>query len=197
MKNEKTYDGQTASFLAAVATCMPRNLNGEIMQGWIDNPKALQKFLLGLCPKEIGDVFDPHEFFKTRPGLWVSSDFCDRILSVAKKTMKSPLIKEGHFDLQEPMTDSEIRKELGDGHVFEDASEFSLFLAGLIDQQPKGEEVGDLITNGYGNIFYVRGADKVFAVLVYWSADGRRWVVGAARLGGNQWDARGRAFSRN
>lgn len=63
MKREKTYDGQTASFLAVVATCMPKNLNGETMQGWIEKPKALQKFLGGLLPtKEAISHLITHSF---------------------------------------------------------------------------------------------------------------------------------------
>jgi hypothetical protein len=49
----KTFDGQTARFLAAVATCMP-SLQGDVMQGWIDNPNALKKVLAGaLCPPQV------------------------------------------------------------------------------------------------------------------------------------------------
>ncbi len=40
----KTYDGHTARFLGAVAMSMPK-LDGDIMQGWIQNPRALQKVL--------------------------------------------------------------------------------------------------------------------------------------------------------
>ena len=47
----KTYDRQTDEFLALVTENMPE-MSGEIMQGWINNPKGLQKFLLGLCPTE-------------------------------------------------------------------------------------------------------------------------------------------------
>ncbi len=49
----KTFDSQTARFLAAVATCMP-SLQGDVMQGWIDNPNALKKTLAGaFCPPQI------------------------------------------------------------------------------------------------------------------------------------------------
>ena len=57
----KTYDGQTARFLASVATCMP-SLTSDVMQGWIDNPRGLRKVLCGLNPPAeslvlIDDVF--------------------------------------------------------------------------------------------------------------------------------------------
>lgn len=35
----KTYDRQTATFLAVVGQNMPE-LSGDVMQGWIENPKA-------------------------------------------------------------------------------------------------------------------------------------------------------------
>jgi hypothetical protein len=43
----KTYDRQTAKLIARVAENIPE-MDGNVMQGWIDNPRALQKFLAGL-----------------------------------------------------------------------------------------------------------------------------------------------------
>lgn len=43
-----SYHKQTAEFIATVAQNMPE-MSGDIMQGWIENPKALQKLLSGLC----------------------------------------------------------------------------------------------------------------------------------------------------
>jgi hypothetical protein len=44
-------DGLTATFLASIATCLPRDISGDVMQGWNQNPKALQKALReALCP---------------------------------------------------------------------------------------------------------------------------------------------------
>jgi hypothetical protein len=45
----KTLDQQTARFIASMATCLP-SLSSEIMQGWIDNPQGLKKYLSGLNP---------------------------------------------------------------------------------------------------------------------------------------------------
>lgn len=48
----KTFDRQTAKFLAVVAENMPE-LSGDVMQGWIQNPKAMQKVLSNaFCPPE-------------------------------------------------------------------------------------------------------------------------------------------------
>ena len=47
----KTYDRQTATFLAVVGQNMPE-ISGDVMQGYIENPKALQKALRNaLCAK--------------------------------------------------------------------------------------------------------------------------------------------------
>ncbi|MDD2934903.1 MAG: hypothetical protein PHX25_00315 [Candidatus Pacebacteria bacterium] len=141
--------------------------------------------------------FDPRKFFVTRQGLWVSDNFRDRILSVAKKIAKVSMDGANHFDLPTPMNDAETQKRLGEGYIYEDASEFCSVLAGMIDRQPNGE-VGVLVNNGKANIFYVRGKnDEVFAVIVYWNADDREWRVIAYLLDGSRWSADCRAFSRN
>jgi hypothetical protein len=52
----KTYDRQTATFLAMVGQNMPE-ISGDVMQGWIENQKALQKALrTALCPPETTDT---------------------------------------------------------------------------------------------------------------------------------------------
>jgi hypothetical protein len=56
----KTYDRQTATFLAVIAENLPP-IPGGVMQGWIENPKALQKALrTALCPPETTSA--PREF---------------------------------------------------------------------------------------------------------------------------------------
>jgi hypothetical protein len=67
----KTLDKQTAKFLAKVSENMPE-LSGDVMQGWIENPTALQRALRGaLAPQEMygshiipidrTELFDPAE----------------------------------------------------------------------------------------------------------------------------------------
>ena len=51
MKKQNTYDSQTAKFIATVCQSIPE-LSEDTMQGWIENPKGLKKFLGGLCPPE-------------------------------------------------------------------------------------------------------------------------------------------------
>ena len=47
----KTYHTQTARFIAAIADAMPSDVPADVMQGWIESPKALRKALTeALCP---------------------------------------------------------------------------------------------------------------------------------------------------
>lgn len=56
----KTYDRQTATFLAVVGQNMPE-ISADAMQGWIENPRALQNTLRNaLCPPETAAA--PREF---------------------------------------------------------------------------------------------------------------------------------------
>ncbi len=45
---QKTYDSQTAKFIAVVVENMPR-MSADVMQRWIENPLALKKVLADLC----------------------------------------------------------------------------------------------------------------------------------------------------
>ena len=133
-------------------------------------------------------------YFTTRSGLYVWGEFTERILAVAKPAVA--LVRTlKHYDLPENMNDAEIRVELGEDHVFEDASEFCATLAGMIDIQ-SGGKAGRLLNNGRANIFYVRGTGgEVFAVRALWSSDDREWDVDAFRLDDYRWRAGYRAFS--
>lgn len=44
-------DKQTGKLVARISENLPE-MDRDVMQGWIDNPKGLQKFLLGLNPSE-------------------------------------------------------------------------------------------------------------------------------------------------
>jgi hypothetical protein len=100
------------------------------------------------------------------------------------------------FDLPHGMSDAGIRENLGANHVFEDAKAFLLWLSGALERQSNGEE-GDLLVNGYANIFYVRGAGgAVFVVQIYWRAGDGKWCAFASRLDHHWWNAGNRAFPR-
>lgn len=49
----KTYDGQTAKLLAIIAENMPK-ISSDLMQYWIENPRAIKKVLKNaFCPPEV------------------------------------------------------------------------------------------------------------------------------------------------
>lgn len=64
------FHSQTAQFVATVAQNLPE-MSGDIMQGWIENPKGLQKFLMGLCLSANGCVpeFKVFKTLKLRTGM--------------------------------------------------------------------------------------------------------------------------------
>lgn len=69
---QNTYHPQTAEFIATVCQNMPE-LSSDVMQGWIENPKILQKVLCeALCPSVIASEL---EVWKTvKLGLHKSAD---------------------------------------------------------------------------------------------------------------------------
>ena len=71
----KTYDRQTAKFLAVVGENMPE-LSGDVMQGWIQNPKAVQKALRNaFCSSEEPSRFKVWKTIKLGTGFKKADDF--------------------------------------------------------------------------------------------------------------------------
>lgn len=137
-------------------------------------------------------------FFKTRDGLWVSDEFRQRILAPALEMPETAPASVGEpYDLPRNMTDAQILEKVGH-KVFENPRALLLTLARLIDEQWGGKE-GNLLTNGYANLFYVRGRNEkgeseVFAVDVDWDVGNGEWLVLACRLDDNAWPEGFRAF---
>jgi len=145
--------------------------------------------------KVAGNTINPHDFFKTREGLWKSSNFDDFILSgTPAKKVSADEMTVSYADLAQAADDAEISRELPEGHVFEDVDTFLAHLATLIEGQWGGKG-GVLLDKGHANIFYVKVNASVFAVSVHWHADLRVWLCRAYRLDGYRWDAGDRAFS--
>ena len=137
--------------------------------------------------------YDP-KGFKTRKGLWVSDDFQSRVGKKAKPVNDLPTITLTSGDLARNAYDREIKVDpvMPTNHVFESESEFVAYLDQMISKQPNGEK-GDLLNNGYWNIFYVAGC----VVYVYWYSVYRRWNVNAWSLDDFNWYAGCRAFGCN
>jgi len=201
----KTFDKQTARFLATVATCMP-SLSGEIMQGWIDNPKALTGVLRALSPpvteqllhSEFAETrllmainkstlrartnsFDLAKFYQMRTGPYVFDAFIDHFDLKFVGSSSQRLYMTAH--LKENACDTDIRRELSEVHLsrLED-------IASFIKRQ-SGGKLGFLLNNGCVNIFYVKGKNgEIFAVLIRWGTKDRDWSVGTLTLDSGNWN---------
>ncbi len=133
--------------------------------------------------------YDPATFKREGRSIW--DGFANNILAMAKPVKSVPKVTLERHLLKEEMTDAENREDLGDGHIFEDASVFVAILDFLLDRQKNGEDLDDgLLVNGYANIFYVRGLNgEVFAVYAHWGAGFRKWDVDAYPLVVSPWGA--------
>ncbi|MFZ2303694.1 MAG: hypothetical protein WAV98_02820 [Minisyncoccia bacterium] len=71
---QNTYNKQTAKFLAMVAQNMPE-MSADVMQGWIQNPKALKKALTILSPLETTSRFEVWKTIRLGTSLKTADDF--------------------------------------------------------------------------------------------------------------------------
>ena len=95
--------------------------------------------------------------------------------------------------LEKDSLDTSILAELGD------RAETSLaHLFALLEKQSKGEQ-GILLTNGYANIFYIRGTDgNLWAVSANWNSYDGYWDVEASSVERPcWWNVGGQVFSRD
>ncbi|MDD2657106.1 MAG: hypothetical protein PHD04_00370 [Candidatus Pacebacteria bacterium] len=185
----KTYDGQTARFLATVATCMPP-LSGESMQHWINDPTALKSFLRDLEPTtaaikksiKVGRqspedaVFNAAEKFRedgrigreiTIDGVrivYLGFDFKDIFLGKTKASIASAtlhILEKGHAPILAPVGGA---SETTLAHLWE-----------RLKRQGAGQE-GELLVKGSKNIAYIRDANgRLWAVDVHWSGGHPGW----------------------
>ena len=131
----------------------------------------------------------PSEYFVDRGGLYVWSNFKDRILGKAAPTKAGASFKLNSFKLKKDSTDEEIENSLPKKHLFSE-TDVCAVISELISKQPNGEE-GTLQNNGYANLFYIESC----VVSVFWGSVRRYWDVGAWRRGGSQWRGDDRVFS--
>lgn len=193
----KTYDQQTGKFLATIAQSMPE-VSVDAMQGWIENPKGLKEALMvALCPMMgATTAFNPHTYFSNRDGLYIYDSFERRILLKSKRSMPHRGL-EGVTNsmLARSMSNNEIIDEILGGTKETRKHAFTLDqIAAKIDLQPNGKD-GDLLNNGYANIFYVLVGEVLFAVRVHWDSGYRGWLVRDLHLDENDgWNAGSRVF---
>ena len=168
------------------------HLKSVLRSGLPNQPKpSLLKLVSDSIQLDAVASHNPQDFFKTRKGLWISDEFKSRILTKAKPVENLDPLTLVSRELTKNTYDKEITPELGENYIF-DESEVCARIASMIDKQPGGI-AGDLLNNGYANLFYVAG----YVVRVYWNGGDRRWDVYAWRLDDAYWGAGRRAFSRN
>lgn len=137
--------------------------------------------------------FNPSGF--ERDGhLMFTDDFELIVKSKAEPVGNLDAITLSSFFLIRNTYDSEIRADpnMPENYKFKSKSGFIAYLYQIIQKQRYGEE-GDLLNNGSYNIFYVAG----HVVSVRWVIGYLRWEADIWKLGGIQWDAFCRVFSRN
>lgn len=139
---------------------------------------AVQHFVAKDCLKEVNVG-------------WTGANFKKLFLDKIEENV--PEAKLVVSRLERASLDAPILTELG--------SKAEVSLADLFDllkKQSKGED-GALLTNGYANIFYVRGTDgNLWAVDASWRSGGRFWGVGAFSVGlPSRWHGGSQLFSRD
>lgn len=144
-----------------------------------------------------GESFTTRDFFTKGEkngvtNFWFSDEFKSKILAVASAIINPVAITLEKCKLSKDMYDSAIMIELGNPPAFSVDSCLA-YLKELISKQPKGE-IGELLTNGYSNIFYVKLEDRVVVVGARWG-DGE-WDLYCREFDGyGEWDADDQVFS--
>lgn len=133
--------------------------------------------------------FEPKKYFQNREGLYVWSDFNDRIVAKTQSVEGQKDYALTSFTLKKAATDEEIEGASPSDHLFSETDVCSV-IAALIDKQPKGKE-GTLLNNGYANLFYT----PEFVVGVIWDAGDGGWRVFTWRRRGDGWAGGLRVFS--
>lgn len=136
-------------------------------------------------------------FFSNGPvKLYFWDNFRSWILSAIPDSIPAFSTTLSSFTLTRNMYDRDILTELGNPTPFT-VSEFAAIMKGMLSKQPQGEP-GDLLTDGYANIFYVKLDDgRVVAVLVHWYADYPEWNCYAHDFDNDRWSEGNQVFVRS
>ena len=203
----KTYDRQTAKFLAVVGENMPE-LSGDVMQGWIQNPKAVQKALSNaFCPPEATSRFNVWKTIKLGTGFKTADEFRRalrdggfRISGWASDILGNPAFKvaseETEVDLiKVTVAELGFKEGVRRDQIYERAKEFGLELCPAevgpqlrlrYKDQPNGEWILVAMepifdSGGHPRLFDVGRAASELWLYGYWSHPDDFW--GAV----NQW----------
>lgn len=213
MKNDTAQisSGQMKELTAAIIEGIPTDLPFEVAKNWIGKKTKLHKRMKELLFDEKvakeSDILQPtasvsvsgvpkfiaKESFRTDSQTvkfsYLGDNFKQFFLNKIEENIVSvPLVS---YTLKKASLDAPILAELGDR-----AETTLAYLYELLSKQPNGES-GALLTNGYANIFYIRGTDNNFwAVGAFWDGDG--WSVRASSVEDPYcWNDGDRVFSRD
>lgn len=131
----------------------------------------------------------PAQFFKTGEGIFVDSDFAERITSKTDAVETGTEYKLTAGDLLMAANDATIELALPENHIFSETDVCSI-IADLITKQSEGKE-GVLKNDGSLNLFYT----PTFVVGVRWDSFRRGWLVGVWGRGDGAWREDERVFS--
>jgi hypothetical protein len=131
------------------------------------------------------------EFFTTKKGelyvqkAYVNESFTKRVLPYHDDKATADISSCDFIEPPRSMSDSNIIKEYFGGKEVAKKNAFTLNqVKAFIQAQPNGES-GNLLNDGYANIFYCIGeGDKMFAVVVDWSSVHEWWQVSVWKLDG-------------
>ncbi len=182
---------------------LKREVGDELFTILIDpaNTGEVRIFLENLQKRNMDTtIFVVSKFFTKRSAkvkfVWFGDDFQKWFVPLRERIVGEPVLPVFHHDLSESSLDAEIFEVLGGRDNVEKHPSTMLGISRLIEKQANGE-AGDLLVNGWANIFYVYDFGGVLrAVYVRWYDGG--WYVRAYSVddsGG--WDAGDRVFSGN
>ncbi|GMU74466.1 MAG: hypothetical protein AMXMBFR44_6630 [Candidatus Campbellbacteria bacterium] len=169
----------------------------QIIKDGQDEYQQLYAFINNMMEPATTDLFT---FFANRPGLYVSPGFRAHILAPALEMEEAAPAQAGMpYVPPTGMTDTQILENLGEDCMFPNARAFCRYLEYAITAQWGGTSGGNLLTNGYANIFYVRGRNEkceseAFTVCVYWYIGLSSLDVDVYQLGARSWSQGIRAF---
>src|SRR3989338_911690 len=191
------------SLVLEFVSCVVKNLPevpDDVMDGWVKNPKALQKALHVLCPPETASerpgllrriatptatgvqrfVCDDEALKAANIG-WTGKNFKAHFLDKVEEGVSDAVVVVHRLERASP--DVPILAELGNRAEIQLAHFFA-----LLQKQSKGEDGLLLVNGGYANVAYIKGNNgSVWAVGACWDSGFQFWGVEALSFGYPFW----------
>lgn len=179
------------SLVLEFVSCVVKNLVNvpeDVMDGWVQNPKALQDALTNaLCPSKKepellrlitsagitgAKKFVAKDHLAVANVGWTGGNLKKLFLDKVEENVADTIVTV--YRLEQSSLDAPIMAKLGERTVIKLAYFFE-----LLKRQSKGED-GVLLTNGYANVAYIEGNDgNIWAVYASWYSEYHYWFVEA------------------